>query len=398
MAQGTWGTSKWDYTQDGDDYVLTFHAGTLGSGGIDGNEFKGITNDYHVTKITKIVLDQGVVANEDSSLLFANLYNLKQIIGLENLDTSKVTDMSEMFDGSTLTSLDLSSLDTSNVTDMLFMFQGCKNLQNVNVSSFNTANVADVTAMFMDCISLKELDLNNFNLSGLQEDPFAILDGCGLTSLNLSNLIGKGVELNGTFNLNRLILKNDVNLGGLDQLHNGHIGRTILGTNKKAISNDLVAVSGYQKGGHYSLDELENLTGRDQVTVYEWDTGQLLDDQEVKAITRTINVHQPDGQVHTETQTGKVERTVHYDNNGNATFGDWSDDQFASYQIPKFAGYTASQTQVPAAVISDFNQDQTIDIYYTPIEQTVTIQYLDEAGKEVGTQQLTGLHGTNFSA
>ncbi|UQS82644.1 hypothetical protein MOO45_03085 [Bombilactobacillus folatiphilus] len=98
LAQGTWGTSKWDYTQDGDDYVLTFHAGTLGSGGISGSdEFKDIPGGSYNKEITKIILDQDVVANEDSSSLFADLENLKEIVGLQNLDTSKVTNMESMF-------------------------------------------------------------------------------------------------------------------------------------------------------------------------------------------------------------------------------------------------------------------------------------------------------------
>ena len=33
IVQGTWGTSKWDYTQESDDYILHLHAGTLGTPG-----------------------------------------------------------------------------------------------------------------------------------------------------------------------------------------------------------------------------------------------------------------------------------------------------------------------------------------------------------------------------
>ena len=35
IAQGTWGTSKWDYTQEGADYILHLYAGTLGTPGKD---------------------------------------------------------------------------------------------------------------------------------------------------------------------------------------------------------------------------------------------------------------------------------------------------------------------------------------------------------------------------
>ena len=51
---------------------------------------------------------------------------LKQIKGLEYLNTSEVKDMSYMFFGCFgLTSLDLSHFNTQNVTDMQSMFSGC---------------------------------------------------------------------------------------------------------------------------------------------------------------------------------------------------------------------------------------------------------------------------------
>ncbi|UQS81852.1 hypothetical protein MOO45_06565 [Bombilactobacillus folatiphilus] len=81
LAQGTWGSSKWDYTKDGDDYVLTFHAGTLGTGGISkAEEFKDIPNYSNggCKRIIKISFDKDVIANQDSSDLFSELRNLKK--------------------------------------------------------------------------------------------------------------------------------------------------------------------------------------------------------------------------------------------------------------------------------------------------------------------------------
>ena len=55
---------------------------------------------------------------------------------LENLDTSKVTDMSYMFMGcsnSNLTRLDLSTFDTSNVTNMTSMFTDCSRMTSLNL-------------------------------------------------------------------------------------------------------------------------------------------------------------------------------------------------------------------------------------------------------------------------
>ena len=47
-------------------------------------------------------------------------------LNLSSFDTSKVTDMSNMFYGSKATTLDLSSFDTSNVTNMIQMFWNSK--------------------------------------------------------------------------------------------------------------------------------------------------------------------------------------------------------------------------------------------------------------------------------
>ena len=57
---------------------------------------------------------------------FKEFRNLTSVVGLNNLDTSKVTDMSEMFRAcNSIQSLDLSNFDTSEVTDMSGMFYNC---------------------------------------------------------------------------------------------------------------------------------------------------------------------------------------------------------------------------------------------------------------------------------
>ena len=64
---------------------------------------------------------------------------LKQIEGLEYLNTSEVKDMSRMFWGcSALTSLDLKHFNTQNVTNMECMFRRCSALTSLDLKSFNT--------------------------------------------------------------------------------------------------------------------------------------------------------------------------------------------------------------------------------------------------------------------
>ena len=125
---------------------------------------------------------------------FYNLKNLTTIEGLENLNTSAVTDMSYMFSKcSSLTSLNLSNFNTSAVTNMGQMFYGCSSLTSLNVSNFNTSAVTNMSEMFYGCSSLKSLNLSNFNTSKVTNMNGMFFGCSSLTELNLSNFNTAGV-------------------------------------------------------------------------------------------------------------------------------------------------------------------------------------------------------------
>ena len=119
---------------------------------------------------------------------FYNYDALKQIEGLEYLNTSEVKDMSGMFgDCYRLTSLDLSHFNTQNVTDMSAMFSGCSGLTSLDLKNFNTQNVTNMRAMFYGCSGLTFLDLSHFNTQNVT-NMRAMFYGCsGLTSLDVSH-------------------------------------------------------------------------------------------------------------------------------------------------------------------------------------------------------------------
>ena len=584
IAQGTWGTSKWDYTQEGDDYILHLHAGTLGTPERD----EGIVslNTAFARQLTQIVIDPGVIANQNSRGLFIFLYNVKTIQGLENLDTSQVTNMSNMFlNCYGLTSLDVSHFNTSKVTDMSAMFQGCEKLTNLDLSSFdtsqvtdmsamfcnncygltsldvshfntsrvtnmdrmfgscpsllnldvshfdtsqvtnmsnmfwncygltsldvshfNTSKVTDMSAMFNNCLRLTSLDVSHFNTSKVTDMSY-MFSGCGnltnldvshfdtskvtdmsqmfyscsnLPSLNVSHFdTSKVTDMSDMFryceNLSSLDVSHfntsqvtnmdcmfeycgrltniDVshfdtsrvtnmsemfgyceNLSSLDlssfdtsqlihfsmlagctNLHhlvlgpktqliarNGRnsalpavpaTGTKIPGTDKVVTAPYWVATSGYQQGKRYTSDELQQLTGRDQVTTYDWDSQiPYQDTVESKSVTRTINVHYPDGQVKTIQDTVDLSRKVKVKADGSKTYGEWSTAQWEAYTVPELAGYQANQSKIPAQTVDSNTTDTTIDILYEPLAQTIVIQYLDQ-GQVVGTQKLIGYTG-----
>ena len=93
---------------------------------------------------------------------------LKEIRGLNLVDTSNVTDMNSMFSDCTgLTSLDLSNFNTSSVTGMNSMFSSCSKLTSLDLSNFDTSNVTDMARMFGSCSKLTSLNLSGWNLSKL---------------------------------------------------------------------------------------------------------------------------------------------------------------------------------------------------------------------------------------
>lgn len=141
-----------------------------------------------LTSISFDNLDTSKVTNMSS--MFYQCKSLSSL-DLRNFDTRNVTDMSEMFymfNGNTaLTKLDLSSFNTSKVTTMMGMFQGCTLLPELDVSNFNTSNVTNMQSMFETCKGLTTLDLRNFKTSKVTTMSSMFQDCRGLTSLNVSS-------------------------------------------------------------------------------------------------------------------------------------------------------------------------------------------------------------------
>ena len=67
-----------------------------------------------------------------------------------DIDTSKITDMSELFDGIEEFNGNISNWDVSSVTDMYDMFNGCE-LFNQDISNWNVSKVKYNYNMFYNC-------------------------------------------------------------------------------------------------------------------------------------------------------------------------------------------------------------------------------------------------------
>lgn len=77
--------------------------------------------------------------------LFMGCTKLRNIQGLDEIDTSNVKNMHSAFgECQSLRTLDLSNWDTSNTLDMQWMFEGCSSLRSLDLSSFDTRNVVEL--------------------------------------------------------------------------------------------------------------------------------------------------------------------------------------------------------------------------------------------------------------
>ena len=128
-------------------------------------------------KLEKIIITNAKLP-VNSSGLFAGLGRLNNIVGINTVDTSNVTDMQGMFNRcSSLTTLDLSNWDTSNVTNISWMFEYCGSLTELNISTFNTKKVEKMYSMFYGCYDLTTLDLSSFDTNKVTDMSY-MFDEC----------------------------------------------------------------------------------------------------------------------------------------------------------------------------------------------------------------------------
>ena len=110
--------------------------------------------------VTRVVFDPSFTDAHPTTTYswFSGMENLQSIEGFENLNTSEVTRMDNMFYScKALTDLDLTSFNTAKVTSMENMFSICSGLLRIDLTSFNTAKVTNMRFMFGSCKSLRAI-------------------------------------------------------------------------------------------------------------------------------------------------------------------------------------------------------------------------------------------------
>ncbi len=122
--------------------------------------------------------------------LFDGCRNLKEIRGLENLDTSNFRNIRGLFlYCESLESLDLSNWKLDKLYDMNNAFEMCLNLKEIKgLENFNLSEVDTLSGVFKFCKSLKNVKgIENWNVSNIRDADCLFMNCESLENVDLSN-------------------------------------------------------------------------------------------------------------------------------------------------------------------------------------------------------------------
>ena len=117
---------------------------------------KSKSNDYKYFPDTK---------EELKDIIFKRIKTEGKDADLNDIDVSKITDMSNLFEGTDFNG-DISGWDVSNVTDMSYMFYGCYKF-NQDISNWDVSNVTNMRVMFYLCKAFNQ-NISSWDVSNVK--------------------------------------------------------------------------------------------------------------------------------------------------------------------------------------------------------------------------------------
>ena len=126
---------------------------------------KTVTERLHIKSDTKSVKPRPKTKDELQDIIIAELNNQGRDADLNFIDTSLITNMSELFYGLDPGNIKIDQWDVSNAVNMYNMFHRCKKF-NADISSWDVSNVELMSDTFSGCWAFKQ-DLSGWNVKNV---------------------------------------------------------------------------------------------------------------------------------------------------------------------------------------------------------------------------------------
>ncbi len=158
------------------------------------------STDEKSKKITKVVIEDNIKL-DSLLILFAGLENLKEIDGLDKIDTTDVESMAGMFyNCKSLEKIDISSFNTSKLKNTSSMFNGCENLTTIYVNdTWNLDKVEYSDNMFKDCFKIEGQDGTVYDEDIIDKEYAVIDEGLNIGYLSKKGFFKEVEEENGEY-------------------------------------------------------------------------------------------------------------------------------------------------------------------------------------------------------
>ena len=183
-AWAAWGTCRWRVDPGGTLWIAPAPGQPQGDAGGPSEErvpWRRRRSEVRAVRVVGTVRLGG-----DATGLFCGMSRCERM-DLAGLDTSRVTDMSRLFDDcGSLAALDISGWDTSAVRDMRRMFWGCRSLAVLDTSAWDTSQVIDMGRAFERCSSLASLDVSGWDTSRVRSLRCTFSGCASLAALDVS--------------------------------------------------------------------------------------------------------------------------------------------------------------------------------------------------------------------
>ena len=414
---GTVNVKDWDYQNDSNTFNLTSYHGQdtrhiivpnlndfdnagvkIGNAtgvGISSKLAKSLAHQslaFAISKTSGKYSDKVTATDNDWSSVFSNTGLINADVS--NLDTRNITNMESLFDESTAlkTVGDLSHWNVSNVTDMSWMFHGCKGVIG-DLSHWDTSNVTDMSDMFNSYNGVIG-DLSHWDTSNVRDMSwmfwFSSASVSGLNTWNTRQTTDMGEMFGGSSLPYKIVASNASAVIHNQVTLKDNTGKvlaiidtpTIYDSNKSVRST----IDGIVQAEIDKLNKLNHTSYETPKIISDGD-----DDYSIANATYVVSQSKT-GLINYVDQDGKVVKT-------DQVSGKVGDKVDVKLSLPDGYELANKDEQIPSTITvgEDGIKPIAIQVKKLPVVQTGSINYVDQDGKVIKTDTISGKVGDQIN-